>query len=148
MSEKPMCKTCPYWHELMEHYYGLCRRSSPGNFPGDQDEAMWPTVNTNDWCGEHPEFGELPEFKREKRGDDRPSRGDDRPKESFVKGMERAYRILTEMIAYPPDPRSPKFTGLDGSKEELDGSKEELDKPPQFYPIDHSLIDGQEDREK
>jgi hypothetical protein len=54
--DRPTCATCPYWDED-----ALCRRYPPRvivNPPeGDCEsyqEAVWPLMEADEWCGEHP----------------------------------------------------------------------------------------------
>jgi hypothetical protein len=65
MSERPTCKTCPYWAGDLEES-GECRAHSPRFAPqssidegfADGDNAAWPASADTDWCGEHPRFSE------------------------------------------------------------------------------------------
>jgi hypothetical protein len=72
MSERPTCKTCPYWYNPMdhdagatEHDEGECHRRPPAvhvfAFQTQEDwrvrrETDYPSAADFDWCGEHPDF--------------------------------------------------------------------------------------------
>lgn len=48
------CLLCRFSHSSFDHYgYVTCRRNPPiegAKFPGD--DARWPLVRIDDWCGE------------------------------------------------------------------------------------------------
>lgn len=60
-SEQPRCRTCPSWNRLTNDA-GECRKSHPichpeaAHYAGFANDmyGIWPQVNEDDWCGEHP----------------------------------------------------------------------------------------------
>jgi hypothetical protein len=67
-TERPTCKTCPYWKQIEDaNLYGECRRfpayQSHQMDVGSEEEgktnidlATWADTEEDDWCGEHPDF--------------------------------------------------------------------------------------------
>lgn len=48
------CDTCKFSEFVLDNSY-MCRKRAPR--PGTGDDAAWPRVNADDWCGEfatHP----------------------------------------------------------------------------------------------
>jgi hypothetical protein len=57
--DQPTCKTCRWWwlygEPADEDRKGECRRNAP--LPviddGKHNQALWPSTDNGDWCGEH-----------------------------------------------------------------------------------------------
>jgi hypothetical protein len=65
----PFCRTCYFWRgrpTRLDASHGQCRFVAPvfiqeptsGNVP--QQDAAWPIVRVDDWCGEHKRAAGLP----------------------------------------------------------------------------------------
>jgi hypothetical protein len=73
--DRPTCVTCPFWEDFNEMPEpdihgnpmgtpGSCRVGRPQlplteaaiDHGGDPFFAMWPNTDSNEWCGEHPDF--------------------------------------------------------------------------------------------
>jgi hypothetical protein len=53
--DKPFCETCVYYA------HACCHRNPPTLIPAPEESAstfwsVWPEVDPDDWCGEHPDF--------------------------------------------------------------------------------------------
>lgn len=59
MSDEPLafgCRNCRFAYQITPIYL-LCRRNAPTYSKTERREMMWPSVQRDDWCGEH-EAGE------------------------------------------------------------------------------------------
>jgi hypothetical protein len=64
MSDRPTCKTCPYWDNTDGGDLNDCRAGRPQSmidptWPNNTDSEnyrRWPETWDDDWCGEHPDF--------------------------------------------------------------------------------------------
>jgi len=76
MTERPMCKTCPYWFEGVEYIEesleGYCQRPPPIVLDRPVPigtHSCWPNSMEDDWCGEHPDFAEWIDENRQPKQD-------------------------------------------------------------------------------
>lgn len=46
--EKPLCSTCVYFDSDTDQ----CRHNAPRVVSANDDHGVWPSVNSDDWCGE------------------------------------------------------------------------------------------------
>lgn len=47
------CDSCVFFEDHSVSHDGLCRFNPPAPVVDDKAASIWPTVKSEDWCGQH-----------------------------------------------------------------------------------------------